>query len=75
MKETSINRHVKKIDVKLIDKAYSFCEQMFHGDTEAFQKYWNDNYVKFINDFAMKKYNRSALMHKACEDDKSTQIS
>lgn len=41
----------KKIDASLIDKAYALCESMF-DDKDKFKKYWEDNYVKFIEDFA-----------------------
>ncbi len=74
MKNNNTSKYAKKIDAKLIDKAYAFCEQMFQGDTEAFQKYWYNNYVKFINDFAMKKYNKSALLHQAYNDEENTQL-
>ena len=48
----------KQIDKALIDKAYDFCRDMF-DDEDAFKKYWENNYVKFIEDFSEHKFRSS----------------
>lgn len=56
-------KNKKVINVELIDKAYDFCKSMFEDD-EKFMKYWEDNYVKFIEDFSEHKFRSSMKKRK-----------
>ena len=55
---TASNKKARKIDTSLIDKAYDYAKQMFeiNNEIDKFDSYWEDNYVKFIEDFAEGKF-------------------
>ena len=60
----------KPIDKTLIDKAYDFCREMWK-DEESFKKYWEDNYVKFIEDFSEHKFRSSMKINRSTEQSPS----
>ena len=55
---TSTTRKSRPIDTVLIDKAYDYAKQMFelNNESDKFDFYWENNYVKFIEDFAEGKF-------------------
>lgn len=50
---------MKEINTELIDKAFDYCRNMFKSDGKSeteFLTYWQDNYVKYCDDFANGKF-------------------
>jgi len=46
---------MKEMNTEMIDKAYEYARNMFKSE-EEFLAYWENNYVKFCEDFAEGKF-------------------
>lgn len=50
-------KKIPEMNTEMIDKAYDYCKNMpCWKDETDFLNYWQDNYVKFCEDFQMGKY-------------------